>query len=139
MTASHKPLPVTFFEGSADPLDEKVTSRLQSTLLGKNATTKSASKVTRTHAFTIVARILKDPQFAELEAEESEEKLESHISKAFQRHGDAVFRYVNEWTLDASDPREVERKIGEIQWVMTILYAIPGWTAGKPFTADFFL
>lgn len=88
------------------------------------------------HAFTILSRILKDPQF---EHKETVEELKLYQTTA-ERHGDAIKNYVSEWSYDSSDPKEVERKIEELIWTNLVIYGIAGWTKGKgeDFFADFF-
>lgn len=56
-----------------------------------------------------------------------------------ENRGEALFRYANSWTLDVSDPKEVERKIEELQWMNVLIYAVAGFKDGKGgFSADFF-
>lgn len=125
--ADHKSIiPADLFGSGTVPLLEQVTSQLRLTLLG----TKPPGK--GTHAFTIMARILEDPKFSELDEKES--RLFDQVVKSL---GEPLLKHVNEWTLDTSDPKEVERKIEELQWVNAIIYTIPGWKKDKPFNADF--
>lgn len=84
-----------------------------------------------THAFTILARMLKDPDF-----ENSETDLRRMYDTAVKKHGSSIAKYAAQWI---SDPSEVDRKIEELQWMGAILYGIAGWSKDKPFYADFFL
>jgi len=54
-------------------------------------------------------------------------------------HSEALNKYVNEWTFDRSDPKEVERKIEELVWTNVMIYGIGGWTKGEEFKGDFVL
>lgn len=140
-TAVHKAgnrniIPTSLFKSDDAPLVEQVSSlssQLKATLL--DGTTPAKPEVKGTHAFTVMARILKDPQFLELE----DKGDEAYYSQVVILHGEALLKYANEWTLDATNPKEVERKIEELQWANAMIYAIPGWktAAGKPINADF--
>jgi len=88
--------------------------------------------------FTVVARILADPRF----------KIPGTtfievIPQLFMKHSPAFMEHVNQWTVDvkklAADPKEIDRKIEELQWINTILYAVSGYTNLKEdkFNADF--
>ena len=63
----------------------------------------------------------------------------ANVETTISAKGEAILRYANEWTLDLSDPKELRRKIEELQWMNTIIYAIGGSSPGKIFHADFFL
>lgn len=133
--ADHKSIiPADLFGSGTVPLLEQVTSQLRSTLLGPKATAKPPGK--GTHAFTIMARILEDPMFSELD--EPKDTVLFKFDQVLKSLGAPLLKHVNEWTLDTSDPKEVERKIEELQWVNAIIYTIPGWKKDKPFNADFF-
>ncbi|KAF9078612.1 hypothetical protein BDP27DRAFT_1207201 [Rhodocollybia butyracea] len=87
-------------------------------------------------AFTILARIMKDPNMKMNAPDELSIDL---FTETIKKHGEALLRHVNSWNLDTSDPKEVERKIGELQWLNTLIYAVAGFKDGKDaFNADFF-
>lgn len=122
-------LSTSLFEASSTSvLSSQFSSALS--LCNKDSLSKNV------HAFTILSRILKDPQF---EHKETVEELKLYQTTA-ERHGDAIKNYVSEWSYDSSDPKEVERKIEELIWTNLVIYGIAGWTKGKgeDFFADFF-
>jgi hypothetical protein len=86
------------------------------------------------HALDIIARILKDPRLA------AKEKVPDHEMYSFtmEKHGQVLANYASEWSVNISDPGEVERKIEELVWTNCIIYGIGGWTEGEDFNADFF-
>ena len=87
-----------------------------------------------THALTILARIMKDPDMRVKEEEDEE-----HMFSFLDKRGEALLEYANSWSLDTSDPKEVERKIEELQWMNVLIYAVAGFKEGKgDFSADFF-
>jgi hypothetical protein len=53
-------------------------------------------------------------------------------------HGASLWRYAEQWTIDLSQPGEVERKMEECIWTNAILYAVGGWSKEEGFCADFF-
>jgi Questin oxidase-like len=82
-----------------------------------------------------MARMLKDPNL-KIKKSEQEEILYAGVSKT---HGDLILKYAEQWTLDTSDPKNLERKIEELVWMNTIIYSIGGWSKADGFNADFFL
>jgi hypothetical protein len=54
-------------------------------------------------------------------------------------HSATIWRYAEQWTIDVSQPGEIERKIEECIWTGAILYATCRWSKNKTFIADFFL
>jgi hypothetical protein len=87
------------------------------------------------HAFSILAKIIQDPRFAPKEMEE----YISDLRGLMVAHGADVWRYAEQWTIDLSQPGEIERKMEECIWTNTIIYAIGGWSEEKSFTASFHL
>jgi hypothetical protein len=129
--ASNTPLiPPSIFPTERGPAVGKLTSLIQSIKLSNTTTDSSGS----THALTILARIMKDPDMQVKQPEEG-----ALFSSVVEKHGDALFKYANSWTLDISKPKEVERKIEELQWMNVLIYAVAGFKNGKgDFNADFF-
>ena len=85
---------------------------------------------TGTHAFTILARILKDPRF---EVERPKVKLmiyEITLDKA----GDAIREYVDQWTLTG----DLRQKLEELLWTNVLIYGVGGLEKNGDFNADFF-
>ncbi|KAG7441451.1 uncharacterized protein BT62DRAFT_907957 [Guyanagaster necrorhizus] len=110
---------------ASDALAEKATSL---------ETPHQPSGKKGTHAFDVLARVVKDHTLR-IPPSNDENAIETTV----QANGEALFRYTNQWTLDLSDPKEINRKIEELQWMNTIIYAIGGSRPGKKFYADFFL
>ncbi len=88
-----------------------------------------------THAFDVLARVLNDDTLKIPLASDLPANFETTISTK----GEALFRYTNQWTLHLSDPKELRRKIEELQWMNTIIYTVCGSRPGKRFHADFVL
>ncbi|OAX36703.1 hypothetical protein K503DRAFT_694635 [Rhizopogon vinicolor AM-OR11-026] len=86
------------------------------------------------HAFSILANIIQDPQFAPEEIQKYINALKRLVT---ERSAD-IWRYTEQWTIDLSQPGEIERKIEECIWTNTIIYAIGGWSKEKGFTANLF-
>ncbi|KAG1763927.1 hypothetical protein EDD22DRAFT_471845 [Suillus occidentalis] len=98
-----------------------------------SATLLKASSGQDTHAFSILARVLKDPTLAS--------KGPRHITGQYPdtlvARGYIIREHVQKWTVDLSKPGEIERKMEECIWTSSVIYALGGWRNG--FTADFFL
>ncbi|KAK0475744.1 hypothetical protein IW261DRAFT_1340087 [Armillaria novae-zelandiae] len=122
--------PPSFFTSSPaiDTLTEKTSSELALDEVPHTQTEKKGI-----HAFDILARILADDT---IEVPYGDEDA---FAKTLEANGEALSRYASQWTLDLSDPKEVNRKVEELQWMNTIIYAIGGSQSGKKFNSDFFL
>ncbi|KAG6812514.1 hypothetical protein H0H93_013808, partial [Arthromyces matolae] len=96
---------------------------------------ETTSKKTNVHAFTILARILKDSRFDDIEAVEEYAVVYSNITDKFS---DVITEYVRQWTYDQSLPDEAERKIEELVYANALIYGVAGWSKDEPFNTDFF-
>ncbi|KAG6890178.1 hypothetical protein C0995_010883 [Termitomyces sp. Mi166 len=128
--ATSSPLiPMSLWSSTPSSAIDSVTSQLPSALtIGDGTPQKNV------HALTILARILKDPRF-----ENIENRLDITLyTQVIDKHSEALNKYVSQWTFDNSVPGELERKIEELVWVNVIIYGIGGWTKDKDYNADFF-
>ncbi|KAF9261453.1 hypothetical protein L218DRAFT_1078669 [Marasmius fiardii PR-910] len=91
------------------------------------------------HAFHVLARIIEDEKIGPTKAEGAIKVYKEVI----ERFGEKILKHVAEWAqFDTSDPKVVERKIEELQWVNVLLHTLPGFkeTAhGGDFNADFYM
>ncbi|KAF8063378.1 hypothetical protein FPV67DRAFT_240286 [Lyophyllum atratum] len=110
---------------------ESLTTRF----LGLGKKTSAPTSQGNTHAFTILARILKDPRFDAIPGADNYHVI---YTNAEREHGEAIAEYVQAWSFDRSDPKEVERKIEELVWANAVIYAIAGWSNDEDFNSDFF-
>jgi hypothetical protein len=126
-----------FGHSSTTAVDE-VTTRLSSLLLNSKIPTAppKVEQPTGNHAFSIITKILRDSEFA---SKKMEKYSDGKIQVLLTERGDNIWRYAEQWTIDLSQPGEIERKIEECIWSTTILYAIGGWSKEKGFRADYFL
>jgi len=125
-------IPASLFKSNS--VVDEISSRLTSLLSLKNVALSPRSPPSGTHALTILARILKDPRF---DGRKKKDQFHTY-EDVMQKHSDALLKYANEWTLDTSDPKEVERKIEELVWANVSIYGLGGWKEGEDFNADFF-
>lgn len=86
-----------------------------------------------THAFSILARVLKDHSLAS----KGPRHFTGQYPDTLVAHGYRIREHVQRWTVDLSKPGEIERKMEECIWTSSVIYALGGWRNG--FTADFFL
>ena len=83
---------------------------------------------TSTHAFTILAKILKDPRL-KLEPKEEHELYE----KALDKSGDVIREYVDQWALTG----DLQQKLEELLWTNVLMYGVGGSEKSGDFKADF--
>lgn len=127
-------VPPSAWESDLDATSDvqKLTSKLQSTILIDGTLPKPT---TNTHAFSILARILKDPEFDDVPGGEEYHHIYGNTIAKF---GSAIREYVDAWSYDHTDPAEVERKIEELVWANTLIYGVTGWKKDEHFNTDFF-
>ena len=87
------------------------------------------------HAFSILAKVIQDPQFATKERHKYVDSFKGLVTV----HAADIWRYTEQWAFDLSQPGEIERKMEECIWTNTIIYAIGGWSKEKGFIANLFL
>ncbi|KAG1838533.1 hypothetical protein DFJ58DRAFT_125006 [Suillus subalutaceus] len=129
-------LPSYLFEPSDTTAVDEVTIRLASLVLNtkKSVAPLQLEQSPRNHAFSILAKIMQDSKFAPKEIKKHFKDFDGLMSE----HGDTIWRYAEQWTIDPSQPGEIERKMEECIWMSTILYAIGGWSKDRGLRADFF-
>lgn len=123
---------------------DSLTSRLSSalTLSGKPA---------GIHSFSIIAKMLKDPELAPGSActiprkrgNESEMEYRRNVRvfpmmDVLGKRGDLIRKYAEQWTVNTNDKAEVKAKVVELLYLVTLLYGVAGLQEGKDFSADFF-
>ncbi|KAF8999014.1 hypothetical protein BDZ89DRAFT_1105585 [Hymenopellis radicata] len=125
-------LPASLFEESVAGLDALSAKIL---VLDNPPSARSRHQATKeVHAFDIIARIMKDKEFSSLP--------DPDMFKAIKdpKHSATIVAYANQWTLDIEGPEDVRRKIEELQWMNSLIYAVSGYNAKeKEFFADFYL
>ncbi|OCH89958.1 hypothetical protein OBBRIDRAFT_793774 [Obba rivulosa] len=133
----------------ANTLASRLSSLLPSLVLDRFARPKAEDPQPAklgTHVFTILASILQDDRFAPSALGLSErEDASMHVLERVEKTiREPLLKYIDEWTVDGSDARDVEKKIEELAWMNALLYGVGGW-AGRgasptdKFNADFFL
>ena len=102
-----------------------------SVLLPKSVLDSPTGGRSNVHAFTVAARILQDSRFANRQG--SFESIQSNF-------GTEIQRYASDWSVDGSNPQEVESKVRELTFLNVMFYVIGGWREREGFhTADFAL
>lgn len=131
-------LPKEWFVGSS------LTSRFASALT-------LSSKHSGVHSFSIVARMLKDPELGPGVASAlppmphgGDQGTEEDAGRAFpmtevlEKRGELIRKYAEQWVVNTHDKTEVQSKVDELLFLMTLLYGVTGFQEGKSFKADFF-
>lgn len=129
-------LPSSLFERGKPTTLQEATARLSSLLLNRKTNAPSqAEQLQRNHAFSILAKIAQDPRFAP----EDKKKFDNDFNKLMIAHGADIWHYAEQWTIDLSQPGEIERKMEECIWTNSIIYAVGGRSKETGFAANFFL
>lgn len=138
LASSSAVIPASLWETIIPTLPvQSLTSRFLT--LGKKSQESKAPKK-NTHALTILARILKDHRFDDVPAAENYTIVYGHSERAY---GEAINEYMQQWSYDAEQEGELERKLEELAWACVAMYGISGWAGGEvlgqgAFNADFF-
>ncbi|KAF9446677.1 hypothetical protein P691DRAFT_794239 [Macrolepiota fuliginosa MF-IS2] len=143
--------PPSFFESiylipvprTSDMLATKATRKLAQVAAHLGYNSSLSREGDDVHALTILARVLADPRLT------FPTNLREHyiLQNTVADHGDLIRDYASQWTIDIQKPGELERKIEELAWALTVMYGVAGWTYAQQvgqgqvgeFNADFFL
>ncbi|KAG6885099.1 hypothetical protein C0993_005866 [Termitomyces sp. T159_Od127] len=123
-------MPASFWTAANQAPVASLTTRFQG--LGGSAVAAPKNNV---HALTILARILKDASFDEIPAADDYHIVYSNIT---DKYSDAIIKYAQMWTFNQNDPHEAERKVEELVYANTMMYAVGGWSKDREFNNDFF-
>lgn len=120
----HEYLPMYIFEPSDATAIEAATTRLASLSLNTKTSTAHSQleQLSRTHAFSILAKIKQDSKFVSKEIKKHFKGFDGLISG----YGDTIWRSAQQWTIDPSQQGEIERKMEEYIWTSTIIYSTDG-------------
>ncbi len=87
------------------------------------------------HAFSILARVLNDPELQNIKPPVPGESAPSYYQGFVETRGRVISKYVDEWTLDG----DLDKKVHELLWVNTLLYGVGGSANKENFKPDFVL
>jgi hypothetical protein len=117
----HSFVPSSAFKRRSATAVEEATAQFASLLNRKTPITSSDVEQPKiNHAFSILANVTQDLQFAR-------EKYINDYIGLLMAHGCDIWRYAEQWTIDLSQPGEIERKMEECIWTSIIIYAVGGW------------
>ncbi|KAI6116668.1 hypothetical protein EV401DRAFT_2266544 [Pisolithus croceorrhizus] len=87
-----------------------------------------------TAVFDVIARMVRDDDLKVKNVNALRE-----FKQAVEDHAARIRGYVAQWTINVTKKGEIERKVEELIWLTSILYAIGGFDEVKGFTGEFFL
>ncbi|KAI6118350.1 hypothetical protein F5141DRAFT_999900 [Pisolithus sp. B1] len=87
-----------------------------------------------TPVFDVIARMVRDDDLKVKNVNALRE-----FKQAVEDHAARIRGYVAQWTINVTKKGEIERKVEELIWLTSILYAIGGFDEVKGFTGEFFL
>ncbi|KAH7882768.1 hypothetical protein F5I97DRAFT_1908239 [Phlebopus sp. FC_14] len=126
--------PTLFTPAEVDSVEE-ATSSLSSLSLNTQLRLSTHSKTSGVHVFDILARMLKDDEFKTTPPK----TLADTFPRTLSAYASKISKYAEEWTIDLSQPGEIERKMEEVIWMSSLMYAVGGFDKVKGFQANFFL
>ncbi|CAE6470656.1 unnamed protein product [Rhizoctonia solani] len=137
-TAVHEPSLQNLFDSSFFTESSKTLtylSSLTSTPSLSNSTTEQPRQ-DRVHSFTIVSRMLADDRLKAGAACSQDMNVLS--SEVLKNVGGILREYASLWTI-AEDEQEIQERVEELNWFVTLLFGVSGWNKSKGFRASFFL
>ncbi|KAF8063382.1 hypothetical protein FPV67DRAFT_1506313 [Lyophyllum atratum] len=126
-------IPDDFFDyGGSTKGVEDTLSRFKSLVVSQPESKKLGAK-NGVHVFTVLARVLNDPELGKVVDTGS-----GMFSTTMKNHVSALVKHMADWHVDATNPRDVKRKIEELSWMNPLIFGVGGWAPDKPFNSDFF-
>ncbi|KAI6030043.1 hypothetical protein EDC04DRAFT_2869052 [Pisolithus marmoratus] len=113
----------------------EVATRLVSSLTLRGPAPKIINSKADTHVFDIVARMTQDDNLKV----DNGPVPRTVFMQAVAEHAAKIRGYVAQWTIDVTKEGEIERKMEELIWLSSAIYAIGGFVEVKGFTAEFYL
>ncbi|KAI6118361.1 hypothetical protein F5141DRAFT_614817 [Pisolithus sp. B1] len=126
--------PKHFFTEGAQVTTE-VAAHLVSSLTLGGSVSKTTGPRADTHVFDIIARIVRD----DILKVDNGPVPRTVFKQAVAQHAARIRAYAAQWTLDVTRKEEIERKMEELIWLSSAVYAIGAFDEVKGFAADFYL
>ncbi|KAG6328963.1 hypothetical protein ID866_10126 [Astraeus odoratus] len=138
MTAVHDADEKSLFPGSffvtGSQATEEATRLVTSLAVDDKAFNSTILRPRGTHVFDVIARILSDDRLKPHKGENAGKDFMQTLNE----YAAEIRHYAAQWTIDTSKPGEVEKKMEELIWTSSVLYAVGGFSNVKGFTAEFF-
>lgn len=137
-TAVHEPSLQNLFDLSFFTESNKTStylSPLTSALSLSNSATKQFRQ-DRVHSFTILSRILADDRLKAGTACGQDMNVLS--SEVLKNAGGILREYASLWNITEGE-QEIQERVEELNWFVTLLFGVGGWNKSKGFRASFFL
>ncbi|CAE6463738.1 unnamed protein product [Rhizoctonia solani] len=136
-TAVHEPLYDNVIDASLFTQSNDTSSNLSSlsSALLSNSAPKQCSK-SQVHSFSILARMLADDRLKAGVACKKETSIRSE--EVIRNVGGILREYASLWTI-TEDENDIQQRIEELNWFVTLLFGVGGWNKDKRFKANFFL
>ncbi|CAE6495743.1 unnamed protein product [Rhizoctonia solani] len=136
--AVHEASLETLFDSSFFTNSNK-TSRYLTSLAASLSLSNSATKQShqdRVHSFNILSRILADDR---LKAGAACSKGMFVRSREVAKNVGGIIReYASLWTIN-EDEKDIQDRVEELNWFVTLLFGVGGWNKARGFRANFFL
>ncbi|KAG6834242.1 hypothetical protein H0H93_010978, partial [Arthromyces matolae] len=126
-------IPDDFFKYPSSNVVEDVVSRVKTALHVSPFEGQATGARKGPHVFTVVDRILKDPELGKVQDTGS-----GMFIFTMKNHASQIIKHMEDWQVDGTNPHDVERKVQELSWLNSVIFGVGGWSEDKPFNADFF-
>lgn len=123
-------IPAEWWSSGREPTAEGESAHKGETTAG-HGTRKANQKSQGLHSLTILARILNDPEMGNFRRPPGMKLYESIMDS----HGDRIKAYVDQWDLSG----DLEKRVEELIWLWTLVYAVCGYTPNEKFLAELFV
>lgn len=60
------------------------------------------------------------------------------MAEVLEKRGELIRKYAEQWTVNTHDKAELQAKIDELSFLVTLLYGVAGLQEGKNFNGDFY-
>ncbi|KAF7416276.1 hypothetical protein PC9H_002541 [Pleurotus ostreatus] len=105
-------------------------------LWAEGSPVKSSEYSSGQHIFDILADMAIDSNFARIVNPDPESM--AILYHTYFDHQVAVLAYAKRWVVDTASTADVQKKLEELVWLVTLIYGVGGWKRDAGFEADFF-
>lgn len=126
--------PKHFFTDGAQGTTE-VVMHIVSSLTSDGSVPRITGSEADIHVFDIIARIVRD----DILRVDNGPVPRIVFKQAVVEHAPRIRAYAAQWTIDVTRKGEIERKMEELIWLSSAVYAVGGFDEVNGFTADFYL
>ncbi|EAU83469.2 hypothetical protein CC1G_04725 [Coprinopsis cinerea okayama7 len=123
-------IPADWWEAE-DPVKTQTASFSAIDLPNPSVLASTTTKAKGVHAFTVLARVLKDPEMGNFVKPRGAKLWDAIMAS----HGAKLKAYADQWDAEG----DIEKKIEELIWLWTLIYGVCGHEPNRKYYAELFL